>query len=278
MAVVAVAGCQGEPRAPCPAFDEAQAVFDELTATILDTEFQDPRFVRAAELFEAVPIDCPRRATGMAIARSIRDGQTSRRAASPPAPVPSPSPPVSRPLSRTVPPVPPPGGGREPTLSPRCRQFKTIALDVCIRDCKRSVKSGSETCRQRCQGVLADSMRKVGCPTPVRPAGSIASPRADRPTAAAPENSGRRPAGRARSSLSSAAAPPPPAPAAPPPSTGKWVYCAYFLPSGNHKKSHCSRAALSEAQALCDQELSKQGIEGSCACTDDAGFIGDRCR
>jgi hypothetical protein len=58
----------------------------------------------------------------------------------------------------------------------------------------------------------------------------------------------------------------------------KWVLCAYFLPDGNTKKSYCTKAPLAEAQKDCDAKLKSQKIDGGCSCTDDASFIGDRCK
>jgi hypothetical protein len=58
----------------------------------------------------------------------------------------------------------------------------------------------------------------------------------------------------------------------------KWTLCAYFLPDGNTKKSYCTKAPVDQAQKDCDAKLKAQRIEGSCSCTDDAGFIGDRCK
>lgn len=67
-------------------------------------------------------------------------------------------------------------------------------------------------------------------------------------------------------------------PTAEPVDATKWSYCAYFLPDGNTQKSYCTKAPLDQAQKECDARLKTQKIEGTCACTDDASFIGDRCK
>lgn len=72
-------GCKDPPRA-CGAYDEALAYFEALNAEVLDPSFGDPAFVAAAERFEAVPEGCARRDLGLAVARSIREGQAKRRA------------------------------------------------------------------------------------------------------------------------------------------------------------------------------------------------------
>ena len=56
-----------------------------------------------------------------------------------------------------------------------------------------------------------------------------------------------------------------------------WSYSACFLPDGSTKESYCTRAPLAQAQADCDGRLRSKKIEGTCACTDDQDFIGNRC-
>ncbi len=55
-----------------------------------------------------------------------------------------------------------------------------------------------------------------------------------------------------------------------------WTYCAFF-PDPNHKESYCTTAPLSQAQEECNASLKRREIEGTCECTDDQEFIGDRC-
>lgn len=78
LAALAASGCQ-EERRRCGEYDEAEALYAKLTAEILDPEHGDPRFARAAQAFEAVPEGCERRETGLAIARTIREGMAKRQ-------------------------------------------------------------------------------------------------------------------------------------------------------------------------------------------------------
>ncbi|MCA9553534.1 MAG: hypothetical protein KC933_26080, partial [Myxococcales bacterium] len=77
--LLVAAGCQS-PKRRCAEYDQAEARFNELTSRVLDPTFGDPRFEPAAAAFEAVPRDCERYESGLAVARTIRQGQDKRRA------------------------------------------------------------------------------------------------------------------------------------------------------------------------------------------------------
>ncbi|MBI4816113.1 MAG: hypothetical protein HY791_07645 [Deltaproteobacteria bacterium] len=59
--------------------------------------------------------------------------------------------------------------------------------------------------------------------------------------------------------------------------SGKTSYCAFLFAAGSMHHSHCSQLSLADAQAQCNQMIRAKGIEGECECTDDPGFIADRC-
>ncbi|HJL40952.1 MAG TPA: hypothetical protein RMG48_06575 [Myxococcales bacterium LLY-WYZ-16_1] len=54
------------------------------------------------------------------------------------------------------------------------------------------------------------------------------------------------------------------------------VLCSYFV-RPNTRRSYCSRKPLAEAQKECNARLKKEGLEGTCACTDDPDYIDGRC-
>ncbi len=269
--MVLVTSCRAEPPAPCPAFDEAQAVFEELTDQVLDPTMQDPRFARVAALYEAVPEGCPRREQAQMFAKTIRDAQAARAAAPPPPPVVPPPPaaslrpaiaaaarstrkkaetpskaPAAAPNTDAAGAAAPPGTAApappsaEPTPE-QCNKVASAPRTKCVDECQKQVPNASRSaCAARCDELVEAALQLAGCKTAQRPS----------PAAAAPP---------------------------PPPTNQKPVYCAYFLPDGS-RASHCVRGgSLADAQKDCDARLKAKKFDGTCACTNDQSFIGSRC-
>ena len=264
----AIVACQPADRGRCVEYDKAEAVFNELTATVLDPSFQDPRFVKAAEMFEAVPAGCERKENATSIARSIRDGQTARasappsrrRSVAPKAPPPAAPPPSAppTPVARVAP------DRQAPPTEEQCQEVVDKMRKDCPKECRaRRPGTPAGLCDDMCEQILQSTLSRAKCPPVPR------LPKKFKGTSGG--NTG------GASAVVDAPAPPPPR-RRPPAAASGWRYCAYFLPSGNHKVSFCSKATLAQAQARCDARLKKKKIEGTCSCTDDQVFIGDRCK
>lgn len=252
--------CREAPKRRCFEYDKAEATFNELTGQILDPTFGDPRFAVAAEAFEAVPEDCRRQQQGLTIARTIRSGIAQRAAEPAPAPV------VFAPPRPTKPPprarqefsnIELPTPQEEGPSKKDCADFVLLFRNSCPGNCMQEDSNRSAyACWETCEGALAILLSDAGCPAVPRTA---APPQAPQGQAAAP------------------AAPPAAKAPEPPKPTGR-SYCAYFLPDGNNHYSYCLSVPLPEAEAHCAAELKSKNIEGTCSCSDDPRFIGDRCK
>lgn len=116
---LATTACKTKRTQRCPEFDDAQALFYEVSGQTLDPALEDPRYEPAAAAFEAIAEDCPRHETAVMTARTIREGLARGRVAAarpapPPVYVPTKAPPVQTvtappaPRVTAPPPVPPP--------------------------------------------------------------------------------------------------------------------------------------------------------------------------
>ena len=247
------ATCQKPPPVRCAEFDEAQTFFEELTTTVLDTTFQDPRFIPAAERFEAVPAHCERYDRAVAFARSIRDAQKERKVEAQAAPdVASVRP------KRTVGRARGPKRGAPAIL--QCDEFVAEVRRDCPAGCRElSPNAPKGACIDRCEEGLVEWLAEAGCPAVKRLPRAYVAPEAPSKPGATSEPE---------------ASPPPP----PPPPPTSWTYCSYFLGAGSLTRSLCFRGSRSDAQKHCDGLLAKRGVDGTCDCTEDETFIGEHCK
>ncbi len=65
-------------------------------------------------------------------------------------------------------------------------------------------------------------------------------------------------------------------PAPKPTAEDSWTLCSYFA-GANRRRRICMKKPLAEAQKICDARVKKEGLEGTCDCTDDEDFINGRC-
>ena len=266
LVAVGAVGCPAAPpQQPCPQFDDAQRALDDMSAAVLDPTFQDPRFVEIAVLFEAVPKACPRAERAAMMADSIRKAQTQRTTATavqPRTAKRSPAPKTFAP-PRPVPPAaveaaikPPPPSDKKPTAED-CARLVADARSKCPAACKEKAPEIPEGwCEDACEETLMQLLPRVKCPPVPRRPQQYTPPQQEAKKEAPVANKGSSTNER----------------------PDKYTYCAYFVPSGNSRRSYCTAATLADAQRECDETLKKQSIEGTCACTDDASFIGDRCK
>ncbi len=249
--------CKEAPKRRCFEYDQAEATFNELTGQILDPTFGDPRFAVAAEAFEAVPEDCRRQQQGLTIARTIRSGMAQRAAEPAPAPVVfapprPPTPPPARPRQKLAN-VELPTPKEEGPSKKDCADFVMLFRNSCPGSCMQDDPNLSAyACWETCEGALAILLADGGCPAVPRSLAPAQAPREQAAPAAAQAPAPAKPTGRS--------------------------YCAYFLPDGNNHYSYCLSVPLPEAEAHCAAELKSKKIEGTCSCSDDPRFIGDRCK
>lgn len=259
LTITAVAACREAPKRRCAEYDRAEGLFNELTGQVLDPTFGDPRFVAAATAFEAVPQDCERHGAGLTIAKAIRAGQAKRAAE--PATTPVLPPPVVPAASAGSAPAMPdltqtdlPEPAERGLSAEKCAAFVSQYRAGCPAHCaQQDANRTSDVCWKGCEAALPILLSRAGCapvPSAPAPAGSAAPPKPTEPA-------------RPRS--------------VEPAATGQ-TYCAYFLPDGNTHFSYCLSQPLAEAQASCQAKLAREKIEGTCDCTDDSTFIGDRCK
>jgi len=147
LATVSATACKTKPAQRCPEFDDAQALFYEISGQTLDPAFEDPRYEPAAAAFEAIAEDCARHETALMTARTIRDGLArGRAAAARPAPSPVFVPPKAPPAPRVAAPSPPP--------APRPTKAKSSGPDLAqLKKCLDIGRAFATECGQR-----------LGCP------------------------------------------------------------------------------------------------------------------